>query len=322
MAPAIKTAPIATGTVSREVEAAGTVKPIPTQYAYIAPPFAGRVVKSHIKLGQTVARNAPLFEVISPDFTAVQKEYLQAQSEAEFARLDLKRKEDLLNNGVGSQKDYEEALNAMMIAEKELENAKAALLIYNADPDNVVLGQPLVIRSPLSGTVIEDNIITGLYLNEDTDPVAVVANLDAVWVSAQVKEKDIRFINEGDSILIRVTAFPDEVIKGTVFHVDEAVDEETRSIKVLAVCDNRDEKLKLGMYATITFRPSPDSYTIIPERSVLQGAETGFVYIKADEYSYVRQPVEVDFSNGGMAYIRDWPYGQADVIEEGGYLLI
>ncbi len=317
----IRTEASRTALVSRPVETAGTVQPIPTQYAYIAPPFSGRIVRSYISHGQSVRVNSPLFEIISPDFTAVQKEYLQAQSDTEYARLDLRRKEDLLRNGVGSQKDYEEALNTLHIAEKELENATAALRIYNADPDNVVLGEPLVIRSPLSGSVIENNIVTGLYLGEDAEPVAVVADLRKVWISAQVKEKDIRHISEGDSITVRVTAFPDEVLYGTVFHIDEAVDEETRSIRVLSVCDNSSEKLKLGMYATITFLPSPEPYTVLPQKAVLQGPEKEYIFIKTGPDSYRKTDIEVDFTDGGLAYIRRWEHGQADVISEGGYFI-
>ena len=37
---------------SKEIITAGTVQPIPTQFAYIAPPFSGRIIKSYIKLGQ------------------------------------------------------------------------------------------------------------------------------------------------------------------------------------------------------------------------------------------------------------------------------
>lgn len=318
----LKTHKAGSALVSRPVETAGTVQPIPTQYAYIAPPFAGRVVRSHISHGQKVSRNAPLLEIISPDFTAVQKEYLQAQSDTEYARLDLQRKKDLLANGVGSQKDYEEAVNTLRIAEKELENAVAALKIYNADPDNLVLGEPMVVRSPLDGTVIDNNIVTGLYLGEDAEPVAIIANLSKVWITAQVKEKDIRHIREGDSITVRVTAFPDEVLYGTVFHVDEAVDEDTRSIKVLSVCDNKDEKLKLGMYATITFLPAPENYTVLPQKAILQGPEQEYVFIKTDDDRYLKRTVKVDFSEDGVAYIKNWPHGEVEVISEGGYFLI
>lgn len=161
---------------SREVITAGTVQPIPTQFAYIAPPFSGRVVKSYVKLGQKVSVGTPLFEITSPDFTAVQKEFFQARSEKELVKKDLDRKEDLIKNGVGSQKELEEALSALQIAEKEYENAVAALQVYHVNPENMVFGQPLVVKAPIAGSVIENNIVTGQYVSDDSEPLATIAD--------------------------------------------------------------------------------------------------------------------------------------------------
>ena len=94
---------------SKEVITSGVVRPIPTRYACIASPFAGRVTKSYIQIGQQVNRRTPLFEISSPDFTTAQKEYFQALSLRELSKKDLKRKEDLIKNGVSSQKELEEA---------------------------------------------------------------------------------------------------------------------------------------------------------------------------------------------------------------------
>ena len=106
---------------SKEVITSGVVRPIPTRYACIASPFAGRVIKSYIQIGQLVDRGAPLFEISSPDFTMAQKEYFQALSSRELAKKDLQRKEDLIKNGVSSQKELEEAQNALLIAESKTE---------------------------------------------------------------------------------------------------------------------------------------------------------------------------------------------------------
>ena len=48
---------------SKEVITSGVVRPIPTRYACIASPFAGRVTKSYIQIGQQVNRGTPLFEI-------------------------------------------------------------------------------------------------------------------------------------------------------------------------------------------------------------------------------------------------------------------
>jgi len=307
---------------SKEVITSGVVRPIPTRYACIASPFAGRVTKSYIQIGQQVNRRTPLFEISSPDFTTAQKEYFQALSLRELSKKDLKRKEDLIKNGVSSQKELEEAQNALLIADKEFENASAALEVYQVEhPENMILGQPLVVRSPISGEIIENNIVTGQYLKDDTEPVAIVADLSEVWIAAQVKEKDIRFINAGSSLDIEVSALPGMVIKGNVYHVEEAVDEDTRSIKVLSVCDNSKKHLKLGMYTTVHFLSAPIEQIQISESALLQGEKDSYVYVQVTPDIFVRTPVKVEATKDGFAVINDGLHPGDKVISEGGYYL-
>ena len=318
----ISTSVVEEETFSKEVSTAGTVQAIPTQFAYIAPPFSGRVTKTYIKLGQHVQQNTPLFEIISADFTAAQKEFYQAQSERDLARNDLKRKQDLLKNGVASQKELEEASNALIIAEKEYENAYAAIKIFQANPENMVLGQPLIIRSPISGKVIENNLVSGQYIKDDAESAAIVADLSKVWVVAQVKEKDIRFIHEGADLDIYIPAFPDnEPIKGKVYRIDESVDEETRSVKVLVICDNKDNQFKLGMYTTIHFWGKPAECIIIPEKALLQDEKDSYVYIQTAPNTYLKTPVEVEVVKDGKAVITKGLKKGETIISEGGYYL-
>lgn len=307
---------------AKEIVTSGTVKAIPTQFAYIAPPFPGRVMKSCVQLGQKVKKGTPLFEISSPEFTAVQKDYFQARSSRELAKKDYLRKEDMVRNGVSSQKELEEAENVLLVAEKEYENAIAALKIYQVDyPENMILGQPHIVRAPISGDVIENNIVTGQYLKDDSEPIAVVANLSQIWITAQVKEKDIRYINEGNELEIEVLALPGTRIKGNVYHVEEAVDEDTRSIRVLSICDNKEGFLKLGMYTTVHFFSEPANMIHISEKALLQGEKDSYVYVQSSPDTYVRTPVEVEVSQSELAVIRGGLAMGDKVICEGGYYL-
>ena len=210
----------------------------------------------------------------------------------------------------------------MLIADKEFENASAALEVYQVEhPENMILGQPLVVRSPISGEIIENNIVTGQYLKDDTEPVAIVADLSEVWIAAQVKEKDIRFINAGSSLDIEVSALPGRVIKGNVYHVEEAVDEDTRSIKVLSVCDNPKKQLKLGMYTTVHFLSAPIEQIQISESALLQGEKDSYVYVQVTPDIFVRTPVKVEATKDGFAVINDGLHPGDKVISEGGYYL-
>ena len=315
----VKYATVSEELVAREVSTAGTIQPIPTQYAYIAPPFAGRVTKSHMKLGQRVNKNTPLFEIVSSDFTTAQKEFLQAESDRDLAKNNLSRQKDLKDNGVGSQKELEQAINELFISEKEYENAYTALQVYQTDPSNMQLGQALIVRSPIQGDVIEDKLVTGQYLSGEEESLAVVADLSKVWVVAQVKEKDIRFIKEGNALKIDVAALPDESLVGEVYHIDEAIDTETRSIRVLSVCDNSKGLLKLGMYATVNFTDQPSPHLVVSDKALLQGEESTYLFVKKSDNEFVRVPVQVEMSKNGRSVVNGEIKAGDVIVSEGGY---
>ena len=49
-------------------------------------------------------------------------------------------------------------------------------------------------RSPLSGKVLELSVVPGEFRNDTSAPVMTIADLSTVWVSSQVPETYIRFI--------------------------------------------------------------------------------------------------------------------------------
>src|SRR5690606_37556679 len=208
-----------------EFTTAGTVKAIPTAYAEVAPPFAGRVLKSYIRLGQKVDAGSPIFEISSPDYFNAQKDYFDAEQEFRQAELNLKRQQDLLKNGVGVARELEEAETEFATKKTAFSNASAALQIFNIKPEGVTLGQPLVVESPIKGDIVTNNIIIGQYLREDAKPLAVVAELSKIWIVGQVKEKDIRFIQRLDKVEVKIAAFPERTIGGKIYHVNEIVNE-------------------------------------------------------------------------------------------------
>lgn len=158
----------------------GMVQAIPARYAEIATPFAGRIVKSFVRLGQKVVQGSPIFEISSPSFFDTGKAYYQAKQEMELALKSLNREKDLLKNHVGVEKEVEEAEVNYELKKKDYENAVAALKVYQIDPGTMVLGQPLVVRSPIAGEVVKDNIVLGQYIKEDAGPLALVADLSKV----------------------------------------------------------------------------------------------------------------------------------------------
>ena len=161
---------------SAEFRTIGTVRPVSGKFAEIAPPFAGRIVKSHIRLGQKLAAGSPVFELVSSEFYEATKAYFAAQSGNELAQRKYNRQKELAANGVAAQRDLEQAQSEAIITSKEFEQAKATLNIFNIDAASLQMGQPMKVVSPISGEVVKCNITIGSYAKEDSEPLAVVAD--------------------------------------------------------------------------------------------------------------------------------------------------
>ncbi|WP_089898100.1 efflux RND transporter periplasmic adaptor subunit [Chitinophaga arvensicola] len=319
----IRIDPVLSAPYSREVSTAGTVKAIPTQYAEIAPPFQGRVTRSYLHLGMKTPADAPLFEISSPDFFAAQKVFFQEKTQLQQAERTWKRQQDLMANGVGTQKDLEEAQTAYDVEKKEYENAVMGIRIFKANPDQLSLGQPLIVRAPVAGEVIENKVVLGQFIKDDAASVATIADLSAVWISGQVKEKDIRFIHTGDECSIDVVALPGVSLKGKVYHVNAVVEEDTRSVPVLIAVDNKDRALKPGMYVTVKFMDQAVPALLIPATALLQANETPYVFISTTDGKFIKRPITTNGSNNHQQVVVTAGLQAGDrIVTQGGFYLL
>lgn len=317
----IKTEAVAEEQFTFDLVTAGVVKAIPNHYAEIASPFSGRIVKSFIKLGQKVNINTPLFEVSSPDYFEAQKDYFDSKQEFKQAALNLKRQEDLLSNGVGVRQEFEEAETEHSIAKAAFDNARAALQIYNVDGSSLVLGQALTVRSPINGEVLENNIVLGQYINDDADPVVKIASLSKIWIVGKIKEKDIQHLGKLNKVQVELAAYPNQPMEGIIYHVNEIVDEETRSIDVLIEVDNMKRILKPGMYVNVRFIDQPEDVILIPSRAVLQGEDDSFVFVKVGADQYKKKNVVIGGVSGDKTVILSGLEKGDEVVSEGGIYL-
>jgi cobalt-zinc-cadmium efflux system membrane fusion protein len=305
-----------------ELTTSGTVKAIPNNYALIAAPFAGRITKSCVRLGQEVKAGAPVFEISSPSYYETGKAYYQTKEEMDLASKNLKRQKDLLSKGVGIQKDLEEAEVNYALKKKDFENAFASLKVYQVDTSDLVLGQPLIVRSPIKGTIVENKIIIGQYIKEDSEPVATVAELSKIWVVGQVKEKDIRYVTDTAEVDIKLIAFPEKVIKGRIYHINSIIDEDTRSVQVLIECENKDKIMKPGMYVTAKFNHTIENAVVIPSKAIFQMDDAGYVFIHIGKNRYLKRKIDILTEDNDSAIVKTGLEEGDEIIVTGGMYLL
>jgi membrane fusion protein, heavy metal efflux system len=318
----IKTAKVIPEQYRNKIITSGIVKAIPNNYAEIASPFSGRIIRSFVCLGQKVEVGSPVFEISSPSFFEAGKSYYQTKQEMQLAEKNLKRQQDLFNNGVGIQKNLEEAEVNYELTKRDYENSVASLKVYQVNPEELVLGQPLIVRAPIKGEIVENKIVIGQYLKEDAAPVAIVAELSSVWVIGQLKEKDINSVHKDNDVEIRLTGMPELPMKGKVFHMGEILDEETRSVQVHVLCQNNDRIMKPGMFVTAQFSTISENKILIPSSAVLQLEDSSFVFIALGKHKFLRRPVEVAGTDNDHVILKSGLNPSDEIVVQGGIYLL
>jgi cobalt-zinc-cadmium efflux system membrane fusion protein len=139
-----------------------------------------------------------------------------------------------------------------------------------------------------------------------------------------VKEKDIRFIHEGDETAIEIAAFPDRKIKGNVYRINKMIDEQTRSVDVYIVVNNKDGALKKGMYATIRFSANQENEILISPKAMFLSSESSFAFLEVAPNTYVRKKIKTgdDDEATGEVVVKSGLKEGDKIIAEGGYYLM
>ena len=151
----------------------------------------------------------------------------------------------------------------------------------------------LSIYAPFSGRIIHYSISRGEVVGPG-DNLFTIANLNKVWVVANIPEIDISNIREGKTVTVRVASFPDEQFTGTIVIAGDVLDSSTRTMMVRAEIENDHYRLKPEMYASVRlyFDPDPQALTV-PTLAVQRHEGGSFVFVKHDVNYFELRPVIV-----------------------------
>jgi hypothetical protein len=109
------------------------------------------------------------------------------------------------------------------------------------------------IISPIGGHVLKKNIVEGQFVQEG-QAMFEIANLQTVWVKAQIFEDEVGLVHLGQAVEATVEAFPGQVFPGKVAFVNPHLDPTTRTVEVRYDLDNPGHRLRPGMFATVTLK--------------------------------------------------------------------
>jgi len=216
--------------------------------------IAGQIKEIHFQSGQDVKKGDLLIQLDD----SVDRGQLQGQlAKKRLAQLEFNRLSDLLKKHTASQSSFDEARAKLHNVEAQIESTRALL-------------HKKRIIAPFSGKLGVRRVNLGEYLTAGA-PVVTLQALDQLHVDYSLAERYYAKVALGDTVKVKVQAFPGETFTGQVTAINPKIDVHTRTFQVRTTLHNPQQRLRPGMFAEVT--------TLLPEqRDVITVPRTAISY--------------------------------------------
>lgn len=252
-----------------------------------------------------------------------QAEVQQLWALLDWATKDLERIKALYQDGAISLADLQRAESHYLAAKSQHERAVQALRLAQLGPREEEIAQAeaeyrralaayerlddelrrTTILAPISGFLVKKYVEVGAWVDPG-DRIADLVDLDTVFVTGPVNEKEIGRIKVGDRAQIIVDAYPDRAFQGRVAHIVPQADPLSRAFPVKVRVDNPPgHPLKSGMFARIAIQSGGGRKGLfVPKDAVVRQGSLAVVFVVQDGVARARK-VEIGRVVGGLVEV-------------------
>ena len=234
----IETSPAIRAFAAAEIRMVGKLAYDETKLAYITAWVPGRLDRLFADYtGVTVKRGDHLVRMYSPELLAAQEELLQAKVAV-----------STLHNTTSAV--------LRSTAQATLEAAREKLRLWGLTPRQIEelekkqkASEELTIYAPIGGVVVHKDATEGMYVSTGTR-IYTIADLSRLWVLFEAYESDLPWLGYGQHVEFTSPSFPGERFEAIISFIDPLVDPKTRTVKVRAIVDNPERRLKPDMFVS------------------------------------------------------------------------
>jgi membrane fusion protein, multidrug efflux system len=256
----VEAAKVVAAPLSEQVTAVGTL--LSNEAVTVSSEIPGRLKEIHFQEGQPVEKGAPLFTL---DDSVYRAQLDDAEAKLKLAEQTNKRTSTLFSNKYATAQSADEATSNLAVSTAATELARVQL-------------EKTRIVAPFSGIVGLRHVSVGEYITAGQALVNLEA-IDPVKADFRVPEKFLPAIRVGQTIRIKVDAFPDASFEGKVYAIDPKLDVSGRSLLVRALVPNNDQRLRPGLFARVTvlLQLKEDALSV-PEQAIVPQGDSQYVF--------------------------------------------
>ena len=290
----VQTTEIGPQNVSPALLAYGTLVSPWDHHALVSTPLSGRIVDLLVTPGETVHAGQVLAALESPDLEALQLEVRSAQTSLDLAVRLFASTEVAAKSGAIPEVRLIEARNQVQLHRAAVEIARAkwrSLQLPEEDLEQMLRSpadprpQKLSLLSPISGTVTHSDLSVGKVVNA-REHLFEVLDLSEVWLKVGVLEKDLSRVSVGQSLQLRLTAWPDLTLDATVDVLGQRLDPVTHLGTVWATLSNNPSVSPLlipGMSGQVALKIGDVTAGVaVPADAVIRDGAERFVLVEQE----------------------------------------
>ncbi|MCF0238491.1 MAG: efflux RND transporter periplasmic adaptor subunit [Sphaerochaetaceae bacterium] len=241
----------------------------------VVPFVPGTITEYYGTPGEKVQENDILAKI---DPKAYELQVQQAEAVYLAAEATFQRVSSLYNSGAATQQNYDEALAQVNAYKAQYELAKVQL-------------DYATIKAPVSGTIIISNGAVG-SIGTNTEPLFVIADLNALEINLSVPEKYYNLISENSSSLYAIIEGNEAKSYGKVKSIDPYVSPQSKTFGVKLQLEDNVSSFRPGMFVNIQLVYNTYENALVIDASTRNSDGSLYIYDQEEEKAkYVNIPI-------------------------------
>jgi len=286
----------------------------------ISSPVLGRAIKVQAQPGDRVKAGQALLTIDSPDLGSAVADYRKASADLDLKRKALERSKLLLDGGVIAHKEYESAQSDM--AQSQAESTRTKSRLHNLGIDHAASNESFTLKAPMAGMVVDRQINVGNEVRPDApNPLFIITNPDHLWAIIDLPERDLNKVSIGQTLSIKVDAYPDDEFPGKVQSIGTMLEPVSRRVQVRCSVESKG-KLRPEMYAKVTpLNLAQQKVIRIPNSALITEGLYSYVFVESSHGHIHKRRVTLDLQGRDYATIKDGLKAGERVVTKGAILI-
>lgn len=280
----IETGQIEMRNLSNIIKLNGVIDVEPKSMATVSAPLGGYIKTAGLLPGEAIKKGQVLTTIENPEFINIQQNYLESLGKLQFLEEEYKRQEKLRKEDINSAKTFQQVTsdyNVMKSRIKAYEQQLALAGIRKSSVQNGNITRTANLYAPITGHIKVSNKNIGDYVTPQ-DVIFELVNLDDIHLALNAFEKDVKNIEEGQTVKFSLANENNFNRVAKVFLVGKTAGKD-RIIPVYCHIEGEGEGLLPGMYVKAWIESGTNKQNAVPTDAIVQLDGKDYIIIETNE---------------------------------------